>query len=163
MLTKMENPAVTPVHPDPNKASPLTTLLLGHTDRPAAATGGLGVLTTHTQAPVVTETTVGADLLQALQIITQLRVHAIGQDLRVFAIHNIALSVEEPRGDLVLGWALDDGDDSLELFGGEFTGAVGNLSASFLDGFCVEHPPTACSDQHRPSCRPSWSIGDRHP
>lgn len=104
-------------------AQPLTTLLLGDTDGAATATGGLGVLTADAEAPVVTETTVGADLLEALKIVTELRVDTVGQDLRVLAVDNIALSVEEPGGDLVLGGVLDDGDNTLELFGGELTGA----------------------------------------
>lgn len=74
----------------------LTTLLLGHTDGPAATTGGLGVLSTDTEAPVVTETTVGADLLQALEIITELGVDTVGQNLVVLAVDNVTLSVEEP-------------------------------------------------------------------
>lgn len=80
----------------PRPATFLTTLLLGDTDSPAATTSRLGVLTTDTQAPVVSETTVSADLLQALQIVTQLRVDTVRQDLRVLAIDDIALSVQEP-------------------------------------------------------------------
>jgi hypothetical protein len=59
------------------------------------------VLTTDTEAPVVTETTVSADLLQALKIVTELAVDAVGEDLAVLAIDDIALPVEEPAGDLV--------------------------------------------------------------
>lgn len=76
--------------------SSLTTLLLGDTDRPAAAASGLGVLTTDAQAPVVSETTVGADLLEALEVVTQLGVDTVGEDLVVLAVDDIALSVEEP-------------------------------------------------------------------
>lgn len=54
------------------------------------------MLTADTQAPVVSETTVGTDLLQTLEIITELRVDAVGKDLVVLAIDNIALSVKEP-------------------------------------------------------------------
>jgi hypothetical protein len=82
-------------------AQRLTTLLLGHTDSPAASARRLGVLAAHAQAPVVTETAVGADLLQALQIITELRVDAVGEDLAALAIDNVAASVEEPVRDLV--------------------------------------------------------------
>lgn len=64
-----------------------------------------------------------SDLLQPFQIITELAVHTVGQYLAVFAIHDIALSVKEPSWDFVLRWALDDGYDSLEFFGGEFAGA----------------------------------------
>lgn len=72
----------------------------------------------------MTETTVGADLLQALKILTELGVDTVGDDLEVLAIDDIALSVEEPAWDLVLGWVLDDGDDTLEFFGGDITGTV---------------------------------------
>lgn len=69
----------------------------------------------------MTETTVSADLLESLQILTELGVHAVGENLAVLAVVDIALSVEEPGGDLVLGGVLDDGDDTLELFGGDVT------------------------------------------
>ena len=102
----------------------LTTLLLGDTNGSATTTGGLGVLTTDTEAPVVSETTVGADLLEALEILTELRVDTVGQNVRVLAVDDITLPVEEPSGDLVLGRVLDDGDKALELFRGELTGTV---------------------------------------
>lgn len=74
----------------------LTTLLLGDTDSPAATASGLGVLTTDTQAPVVSETTVSADLLEALEIVTELGVDTVGKDLGVLTVDNVALSVKEP-------------------------------------------------------------------
>jgi hypothetical protein len=89
------------------------------------------VLTTDTETPVVTQTTVSADLLQALKVIAELRVDTVGEDLRVLAIDNVALSVEEPSGDLVLGGVLDDGDNTLKLLRGELTGAV-KISSVFL-------------------------------
>jgi hypothetical protein len=61
------------------------------------------VLTTDTEAPVVTETTVSADLLQALEIVTELGGDTVGEDLAVLAIDDITLPVEEPGGDLVCG------------------------------------------------------------
>ena len=72
----------------------------------------------------MTETTVSTDLLEAFQIVTELGVDTVSENLGVLTIDDIALSVEEPGWDLVLGWVLDDGNDSLELFGGEFTSAV---------------------------------------
>jgi hypothetical protein len=82
----------------------------------------------------VTQTTMRTDLLQSFQIVTELGVDAVGEDLRIFAVDNVALSVEEPAGDLVLGWVLDDGDDSFELFGCEFTGAIRVLDFGIFDG-----------------------------
>lgn len=178
LIITMKNPAVTPVHPRPKTIKPLATLLLGDTDSPAATAGSLGVLTTDTETPVVSETAVGADLLEALEILTELGVDTVGQDVRVLAVNNVALSVEEPGRDLVLCGVLDDRHNTLELFGGKLTSTAAkyslvpnNSSISILvssfareigvDG-CV-YSRTACSDRHQPSCRPSWSIGDRHP
>jgi hypothetical protein len=112
-----------PHHPS-KKTNRLTTLLLGDTDGPASAASRLGVLAADAEAPVVTETAVGADLLQALEVVAELRVDAVGEDLAVLAVDDVALPVEEPGGDLVLGRVLDDGDDTLELFGRKLTGAV---------------------------------------
>jgi hypothetical protein len=72
----------------------------------------------------VTETAVGADLLEALEVLTKLAVQAVGDNLRVLAVGDVALSVQEPGGDLVLGRGLEDGDDALKLFGGEFTSTI---------------------------------------
>ena len=93
-------------------------------------TSGLRVLTPDAEAPRVPQTTMRPDLLQPLEIVTELRINTVGQDLRVLAVGDVALSVEEPGGDLVLGGVLDDGDDTLELFGGKLTGAVGDVSTS---------------------------------
>ena len=85
------------------------------------------MLSAHPQTPVVPQTSVRADLLQALQVLTQLRVDGVGEDVLVLAVDDVALTVEEPGRDLVLGGVLDDGDDALEFFGGEFAGAVGSM------------------------------------
>ena len=123
----VDNAYMQPHHLPDALAKPLT-LLLADTDGPATATRRLGVLATHAQAPEVTQTSVHADLLHALQVLAQLAVHAVGQDLAVLAVDDVALSVQEPGRDLVLRWVLHDGDDALEFFRGEFTGAVCPLS-----------------------------------
>jgi hypothetical protein len=46
-------------------------LLLGHTNSATTTTGGFGVLTTDSEAPVMTHTTMGTDFLQSFQIFTQ--------------------------------------------------------------------------------------------
>ena len=51
------------------------------------------------------------------------------------------MTVEEPDGDFVLGRVLNDGDDTLELFGGEVAGAAGRnvlVSTCGLDGGRME-------------------------
>jgi len=82
-------------------AKPLS-LLLGHTHGLAAATGGLRVLTTHAETPVVTKTPVVADLLQALKIVTELGINLVRRDLRGLAVLEILPPVEHPARDLVL-------------------------------------------------------------
>jgi hypothetical protein len=72
----------------------------------------------------VTKTTMSADLLQAFQIIAELGIDTVGEDLRVLAIDDIALTIEEPGRDLVLSGVLDNGDDTFEFFGGKFTGSA---------------------------------------
>jgi hypothetical protein len=99
-------------------------LLLADTDGTASTTGGLGVLTADTETPVVTETTVRADLLQTFEIFTELAVYTVGNNLAVLAVGDVALSVEEPGRNLVLGRVLNDGDNTLEFFRGDFTSTI---------------------------------------
>lgn len=74
------------------------------------------MLSTNSETPVVSETTVSADLLQSLQIITELAVDTVGKNLAILSINNIALSVQEPCWNLVLCWVLNDCDNSLKFF-----------------------------------------------
>lgn len=87
------NPASGLVHL--SSASRLT-LLLADTDSPSSSASGLGVLASDSETPVVSETTVGSDLLQSFQILTKLALHAVCQNLRVLAVDDIALSVQKP-------------------------------------------------------------------
>lgn len=48
----------------------LFLLLLGHTHSATTAASSLGVLTPHTETPVVTQATMGPDLLHSLQVLT---------------------------------------------------------------------------------------------
>lgn len=96
------------------------------------------MLTTYANAEVVSDTTMVADALQAFNVITELAVYGVGEDLakppcrgqylhlpqekrgvnahmRILAIDNVLLSVEEPCRDLELGRVLENGDDSFEL------------------------------------------------
>ena len=58
------------------------------------------------QSPMTT------DLLEPLQIIPHLLIDLIGQDVRVFALDKIFLTVQEPVGNLELSWVLHDRDDT---------------------------------------------------
>lgn len=92
-----------------------------HSDSFSATTSGLGVLTTDTESPVGTETTVVTDLLQTFEVLTHLGVKLVGKKVTVLSVNDILLPVDEPVGDLELSRVLHDGDDSLELIGVELT------------------------------------------
>lgn len=147
------------------------TFLLRHTNRSPPTTGRLGMLPTNAQAPVVPETTVCPDFLQALQVLAQLTLHAVRQHLAILAIHDIPLPIEEPRGDLVSGRILDDGDDAFEFFGCDFASTAPQyISAAAQKGrFEIWRIGenlvlfTACSSPHRLFCRRGWSICARRP
>lgn len=72
----------------------------------------------------MTDTPVGADLLQALKVITELGVKVVGKNLEALAVNNVPLPVKEPLGDLELGRVLEDGDNTLKLVRVELTGTV---------------------------------------
>jgi len=79
------------------------------------------VLSTDSDAPPVTKTAVGADLLESLDVVTELGINVLGEDLAVLSGLEVLLSVQEPERDLELAWVLDDGDDLLDLIGGQFS------------------------------------------
>ena len=70
-------------------------------------TSGLGVLSSDPEAPVVTEATVGADLLETLEVLTKLVVEDVGHHLGGLAVLDVTLPVQEPVGDLVLARVLN--------------------------------------------------------
>lgn len=91
------------------------------------------------------ETAVGADLLQTLQVFTQLAVEPVRQDLRVLAIVDVTLSVQEPRRNLVLRRVLHDRDDTLQLFGGELTSAIVSQNRTPVSEIISKHDRLALS------------------
>lgn len=105
-------------------------LLVGNSA--TTTTGGLGVLTTDTETEVVADTTVGLDLLQSLQVITQLRVDVVGKELGALAVNNVALPVQEPSRDLELGGVLENGDNALELVRVELTSTLAKVDIGLL-------------------------------
>ena len=91
----------------------LLLLLGGNTHRLAEAARGLGVLSTHLQVPVVTQTAVRSThhhpanvplphLLQTVQILTEIGLKVVGDHLAVLSGLNVLLSVQEPLGDIEL-------------------------------------------------------------
>jgi len=91
------------------------------------------------------QTTMCANLLQPLEILTQLGIDAVGEDLGVFAIDNVLLPVQEPGGDLELGGVLDDGDDSLQFVRVEVASTLVEIDIGLL-AYQVGIPPAHTFD-----------------
>ena len=109
-----------------------TLLLLGHTDGLSSSTGGLGVLTADSDAPVVTETTMSTNLFHAFEIFTERVVHVVRDELRVGTILDVFLSVEHPVGDFVLAGVLHDVDQTFDFFRRDFTGTLVQVDIGLL-------------------------------
>ena len=50
----------------------------------------------------MSQTSVSSDLLESLQVLSELSVNTVGDELRPVAFTDISLSVEEPLGDVVV-------------------------------------------------------------
>ena len=72
----------------------------------------------------MTQATMSTDLLQALQIVTELGVDTVSENLAVLAIDDIALTIEEPGWDFVLRGVLDNRNNPLQFFRGKFASAI---------------------------------------
>lgn len=109
-----------------SKSSPfeMHNLLLLVSHCTTLATSRTGVLTTGTEVPVVTQTTVSADLLQTLKVIAELGLDVVRQNLRVLTGREVLLSVKEPRRNLELLRRLKDVDNTLQFIRVELTRAV---------------------------------------
>ena len=104
----------------------LTNLLASNEGGGATVTAvALGVLATDTDVPVVTETTVDTVALHALEVVTEASVNGGADELEGLAGVAVALTVEEPGGDVEVLGGLEDGLDGLELGLSQLTSAAG--------------------------------------
>ena len=111
----------------------------------------LRVLTTHPDAPVVTQTTMQAHLLHPLDVFTERLIQEICVLVACFAILDITLSVQHVSRDLELEWISDHSNDLIDLVRGKlacafvhvnvtlFADDVGESTANALDGCERKH------------------------
>lgn len=97
-----------------------------------AATDVAGVLTTDAEVEGVADTAVHVHLLHALKIFAELDVDVVGGEVLGLAGLDVALTVDEPGGDLVLEGIGDDVGDLLDFGGGEGAGAAVVVDAGLL-------------------------------
>lgn len=108
-----------------------SNLLLLVRDGATTATSRTSVLTTRTQVPKVTQTTVDAHLLHTLEVVTQLSLHAVRKHLGVLAGSEVLLTVKEPVGNLELSRGLEDVDNALKLIRVQLT-RTNSVSVQFF-------------------------------
>lgn len=78
------------------------SLLPGNTEGLTGTAGGLGSLTLNLEVPEVTETSVLADLLHALEILSESSINDVGVHLGPGAVFDAPLSVQEPLWNSVI-------------------------------------------------------------
>ena len=91
-------------------------------------------MTADLDAQVVTETSVLASLLHALEILTETGVDHVGDELGVGTILEAALSVEEPVWDAVLSWLGDNIGNLFNIGFGQLTSTLVQVNLGNLEG-----------------------------
>jgi len=118
------------------------SLLLGNSEGLAGSASGLGVLTLDLEAEVVTETSVLADLLHALQVFSESGVDHVGVQLAPGAVLDAALSVQEPLGDVVVERVGENVTNSVHFFFSELACSAAQIN---LGNFASEGAESAAN------------------
>jgi hypothetical protein len=87
----------------------------------ASPSRGLGVLSAHSEVPVVPQSSVQPHLLHPLEVVPELGVELVADGLRVLAVLVVLLVVEEPLRDGELQGRRDDRLQVLDLLLSQLT------------------------------------------
>ena len=87
------------------------------------------------------ETSVGSDLEESLNILSELGIEDVGGHLEILAFLVVSLSVEEPSGDSVSFWLSNDFSDGVSLLLRELTSS--ELGVDSEDLADIEGPTSA--------------------
>jgi len=90
------------------------------------------MLAPNPEPPEVTQTSMRSDLLQSLQVVSQFAVNTVREDLRVFAINDVLLSIEEPSRNFILRRVLNDGHNPFKFVGVKVARALAQVNIGFL-------------------------------
>jgi len=136
---------------------------LGHHGEVTTTTSSLGVLTTNLESPEVTETSVVAASLHALEIHTEGTVQVIGGKVNGLTILKILASVQEPGRDLELKRRGHDRDDLVHVIGGQLTSALVQVDIALLaDQVCHAAADTLDGGQGVHDLLASIDVGIAH-
>lgn len=110
----------------------LTSLLLGHSNSSSSSSSCLGMLSSYSKTPVMSQSSVCFDLLESLKILSKLVVKSIRSNLRKLAILDVSLSIQEPVGYLKLSRIIDDSHKSLDFVFIEFSCSLRKIDVCLL-------------------------------
>ena len=82
-------------------------LLSFDSDGLSSSAGCLGVLTSHLQSPLVSQTSVTSNFEEPFDVFSQLCLEDVGGHLQIFAFFIISLPIEEPSRNSVSLWICD--------------------------------------------------------
>ena len=96
------------------------------------SSGTLGVLSSDLEAPPMSESSVESDLLESLDVLSELGVEVGGGDLSVLTVLEVVPLVKEPGGEAVALWLLADLGDVVDHFVGHVSGPHGERDVGLL-------------------------------
>merc|ERR1712054_372306 len=96
-------------------------LLLGHTDSSSSSTGSFGMLTTNSKSIVVSNTTMCFDFSETSQVFSESHIEIVREQLGVFTISNVLLSVQKPFRNSILDRVLDNFNKFIDFLSCELT------------------------------------------
>merc|ERR1719158_2713181 len=94
--------------------------------------GGLRVLTTHTDVPVMTKTTMQSDALHSLDVLTQCLIEEICIFLARLTVFDIVSPIQHPCRNLELERVADYGNDLIDLVRCKLAGTLLQVDVAFL-------------------------------
>jgi len=109
-------------------------LLLDDTNGLSSSAGGLGMLTSDTDTPEMSDTSMTSDFLESFQIVSQLRFQNVSVNLSVSTGLVISLSVQEPQRNVIFQRLLDDINKLVDFGSGQFTSSLVGVNLSSLAG-----------------------------
>ena len=99
-------------------------LLAFDTNSTTTATSGFSALTTDLEAKTVADTTLHSHLLHAFDIVAEVSRKIGGNPVSIIAGSAVEAAVEHPLWNSVIGWVLNDFDESFFFGVGEGTGTA---------------------------------------
>ena len=90
------------------------------------------MLTSDSKSPLVSETSVGLDLVHSFDVLSEFGFEHVGGHLQVFALLVVSQSVEEPSGNSVSFRVVDDVSDGISLFLVQLTGSESRVQSQDL-------------------------------